>query len=1243
MPIDISKSNRTRNLSQKSINSNYMTRKEALSYAAKMGMTDSIRGIKQIYGQITNSEDLLDALKEKDDKLNQIFNNPEYGSKAFAGYLGAAVFADPVGWIPLIGWGKKAKTLQKGASYGASLGQNVRTSAAIGAGWSGVGYYGEEDITRGEGVLLGGALGGSLGYIVGKISHKLNKSLSPSRIQKQKMAAQELGEDFKTGKVLTPDDTKKAEEIIVDTLEEEGPSQLHKSISGLNIRKNYEEIVGPKVWNMMVANWGSGLVGVASAAGGYSALEDPEASELEKFGAAIALGLGAGLSTKLAGRIKLKGGETTLAELISKGMVDNYGLTTGYIKLKTSTFSEVNSLKQQFLDIIRATDEVLTKDEQQVLYSMIHGVVDDVPQLKGLSDAAKKVIAHTGRELVEVGLLDPKTWRKNAGKYLHRSYDTKMLKSVEGNKGIRAAREFKIIGDELKPRGSIERTTQSAFEKPNSKWQREGYEILDDTDPQNLVVRRQLTKEERVARGEIENASFAIAETGRLMTHDLSVYKLFQNIAKSKYSLDESTFLKQVASGDIIEDAWVKVPESARFKGKAHEVMEYGKLAGQYVPKEIFDDITKLIPVAKDGFSKIMGESYMSLMRLWKKSKTAWNPTVHTNNTMSNVMMYDHANGSYKFIGRGAQELKKGLDGRKDARMFRMAQNDGVFDSDILTRELSDETMGALEKASKELSNAGRNELQNSISYSKRLGNFFRGAYEKTFKKMENFYQAEDQVFRMALYMDRLSKGVSRADAAADARKWFIDYNINAPAINFLKNTATPFISYTYRVIPLLAETAAKRPWKFAKWAALGYTANELGRRYGVGDEEAERRLMDERYKETMYGIPGAPFTTIKTPFASGQNIDVPLYIDTTRFIPGGDIFTMGNKGIPIPFYVPFSESITGTKQMLTLPAPLNPNFGIVGEVLAPMMFGIDPFTHEKLEDLGFDNDEMVKMTHVLKKLVPNFPAPYILPEKYESFSSKKIREAFENKNKRDPYRQNFSNFEAVMSSFGFKLTPMNMQKLLNLNSSSFRRDYTRARQEYFNTMQDYRKNPTPKQREKTQEKIDKVYSFLENSYRKHSLQRKKKAEGGVIQDKYPVPFVKDDPTDRINPFTGKPYQEQMDRLGFDKGGEALGPPKFEKRIARPDPKMFIKDPKSGNPQTHRMAWGNIEGQFIAYPTIVEQDGKLVQYENNTDTMKLMKKNGNYKAFDTKEEAEAYADGGWKTKEFNETYRKTKD
>ena len=36
------------------------------------------------------------------------------------------------------------------------------------------------------------------------------------------------------------------------------------------------------------------------------------------------------------------------------------------------------------------------------------------------------------------------------------------------------------------------------------------------------------------------------------------------------------------------------------------------------------------------------------------------------------------------------------------------------------------------------------------------------------------------------------------------------------------------------------------------------------------------------------------------------------------------------------------------------------------------------------------------------------------------------------------------------------------------------------------------------------------------------------------------MPYTKEDPADRVNPYTGEPYQEQMGRLGFDNGGEAL-------------------------------------------------------------------------------------------------------
>ena len=44
-------------------------------------------------------------------------------------------------------------------------------------------------------------------------------------------------------------------------------------------------------------------------------------------------------------------------------------------------------------------------------------------------------------------------------------------------------------------------------------------------------------------------------------------------------------------------------------------------------------------------------------------------------------------------------------------------------------------------------------------------------------------------------------------------------------------------------------------------------------------------------------------------------------------------------------------------------------------------------------------------------------------------------------------------------------------------------------------------------------------------------------SKGGIVEGEDNVPFTKEDPADRINPYTGEPYQEQMSRLGFDKGG----------------------------------------------------------------------------------------------------------
>ena len=103
-----------------------MTEEEALEYATGMGMSDSARGIGQIFAKATGWDNLDEKLKEKDKKLHAVFQNEEFGGKAFAAFLGSAVVLDPVSYVPVVGWAKKAKnakTLWEFTKYGAKTGK----------------------------------------------------------------------------------------------------------------------------------------------------------------------------------------------------------------------------------------------------------------------------------------------------------------------------------------------------------------------------------------------------------------------------------------------------------------------------------------------------------------------------------------------------------------------------------------------------------------------------------------------------------------------------------------------------------------------------------------------------------------------------------------------------------------------------------------------------------------------------------------------------------------------------------------------------------------------------------------------------------------------------------------------------------------------------------------------------------------------------------------------------------------
>ena len=101
---------------------------------------------------------------------------------------------------------------------------------------------------------------------------------------------------------------------------------------------------------------------------------------------------------------------------------------------------------------------------------------------------------------------------------------------------------------------------------------------------------------------------------------------------------------------------------------------------------------------------------------------------------------------------------------------------------------------------------------------------------------MDRLYIAEDSVFRLGLFKDRMTKNLAKGmgkdeaskDAAQFARKYMLDYEIDAPGVQLMRETMMPFISYTYRAAPIIAETLLKRPWKIAKWGLILNGANQL-------------------------------------------------------------------------------------------------------------------------------------------------------------------------------------------------------------------------------------------------------------------------------------------------------------------------------------------------------------------------------------------------------------------------------
>jgi hypothetical protein len=725
--------------------------------------------------------------------------------------------------------------------------------------------------------------------------------------------------------------------------------------------------------------------------------------------------------------------DLSVASFLAKAFVDGYKVPKVVKELETKSLEGLrNKIELSFLRIYQQANQ-LTTDERKVLYNLLEGDIkyNDVPKdLAQLAKKARNQITKITQMYIDAGLISEETALRNIERYVKRTYGGK---------------ETSKIGSELRARGVLEKITPRDWVNSFSKNKafrlnnegklvrlqgHKGWELFGNVDkvkgvdkvggesekatPQLvkklandpkkankdiLTVRWEYTKQERLGMSEIEDGAFAIMETGRLMAQTLPRYKFYGDLAAQ-------TFTKTSPSADEINRLdLVLVPDSTR-AGTIQKT--YGKLAGKYIPREVFENIFQINKIA-EGPSSTFGKGYRALNQVWKASKTAWNPTVHVNNMVSNLVLLDLVDGSASFLPAAVTAFKNQSAG-KSVKVLEEASNLGVFSSNYVKQELKG---GILDpdniKPAYYNVDPNKDVFENGVNLADFIYKDLIVKNKLGLAKLSEYYGLEDSIFRLALYMDRRKKGYSKVRAAQDARKSFIDYNIQAPGINGLRNLPTPFLAYTYRVVPILAETAVVRPWKYAKYAVLGYGLNNLGELLGEGSPEAERAAMTEEQKGKVGGLPFLPHKNIKIP-----TTDASRYVNVTRFVPGGDIFDLNSGTIPL------------------VPQPLQANFGIAGEVLFPML-GFDLFRGDKIKGQGVSefDDFSVRANFALKKLIPNFP---FVPG---SYSTERIRKAREDKS---PLRRDETEFMAFLNTLGFKINKTDVGRLRTIKGFEFRR-----------------------------------------------------------------------------------------------------------------------------------------------------------------------------------------------------------
>ena len=541
--------------------------------------------------------------------------------------------------------------------------------------------------------------------------------------------------------------------------------------------------------------------------------------------------------------------------------------------------------------------------------------------------------------------------------------------------------------------------------------------------------RKDLSKEYRRSLGEIEQAPFLAYKGLSEESHDVELMKMFVEISKNK-------------NWAISPEEWANIQT---VKGRQKLIKKYenfkplptteklGPLSGALVDPYIWDDLNQAVEIKGD-----LLKAYESLLSLWKTGKVVYNPATQARNIISNSILADFGDlpqWRIDIYARAAKDFAT-----KSGYWLEATKNTPLLGREWAAAEAID-----FLKATASL----------------KQGNFPTEAAKliaKYLDKPKALYQFWEQFFKLAIYINERQKGVSIKPAYKKAEKHIFNYNSLPPAVRWAKRWYSPFITFSYKALPLFAETAVRKPWKLAKYFILFAAVEEITRRMmGESKEEVERekKILPDYMRKSIF--PGQ-FSHLRIPYKDKWGRS--KYLDLSYILPWGDVAEQWGQShlVGRPFL------------------PTHPAWVVLGEIA----FNEILFTGRDLtiEDLDEGSDYWKKIgTQLWRQAVPSLAG---------SYSYNKIMSAM--KSERDWRGRERSIEEAVFDVFfGLKIRSIDYYEELDRRINELDRHKNELRKRF---RRDYRKiimNPTPdrdydiqRQRklfEKLDEAIEKIIS----------------------------------------------------------------------------------------------------------------------------------------------------------------------